>query len=1654
MTNSYIVLAPLRRAQELAARKDPSKKLAQSPLHTLNGGLTKQEKTALDAEVQRERAIKARLTGLKQLTSSLAERVNIIAEVRPQLLESVLGPISSYLKRLMSLDWILPENVKLLYALSRCCSLPIWRHGPLLITCFLTLSGAQQHIDREWCILNGKVCVSAVVKRLEAPPTSMATLLFISPILLLILRRAQDLELTESQAFAIFGALEVTATSDFDDPELLREFIVAVAAAVAYLPSILKASIHAINGLINTLCLSILKLNQNFIAEIISSGNQYIRQFGLEVIRGLVKKSSDFIVQDCLRPLILVLLSDEHCSSSAAALAETIHLTKDMVGLGPMRRLLIDDSLDEGFGITVVNSICELSGDAEFLSGAISDYKEQLSKRLPEMASVRSTGQDLTISSRKRISLLFKEMAINNKILEEDVCDVLKFYLTCGLYDECEEVRTNFLDSVSHMLDNVKSEETFNAAVGSCEALLSSKSSNHTEDSADRVRVYGVIVMSKLAERFSREDPRRSALLGSLFLLLSTPSECVQHAVADAMINLFATADMPVVSDYANRLLDGLIKGRSVAIRRGCAYGLGALCKGFGSRALKHFEILTKLVKVLQDKGENMELKQGALFGLELQAFYLGRSFEPYVILLLDCLLVTFADGRTEIKEATKDAADMMMRSVTSLGAQLILPILLSLLESNSWRSKVGALEWLGAMANLAPRVLTKQLPSILPRILDSLSDSHHAVQTASREALHRYVGVIKNPEIRALAPLIMDALANPPEFTEKCLDAVLHTAFAHVIDASSMALLEPVLVRALRDRGSGGTEVKRKSAQILGNLATSLIDPRDLVLFLHSIAPALVACLSDPVPEVRANCGKVLGILVEITNEDTTAMKTLVPDLLTMVSGPFATSVDRAGAAQALAEIFAARGPSEISDILGSQILESLSSDKGYVREGYAMLVGYLPSAFDVRGSLPELYGEGLQDVLAPVISLLADDVEAVREAATNSCHQIISRVSRIDRIAIFDVLMETLSDQRWRCRLGCLQLFQEFLSKFSSEESDAAMGIFATPSYEELIEGGIDADRINNLMAKAFLYRFDGNSSAIRHLSLTIWKGLASHPLRALSCILSLLLRECCVLLSKDTSHNEMVAKAMEDVLTKIGDRVIIAVLESLKALFEEGFEASCIFIASQSAHQFGSPSFPSITCAVSERVMTLFAELINSGLLSASETTRRQTCTLFKRVCDSNTRMMPQASVAEAIVGPMVEELTTDEVIDPVTLSAIVSLLKVDEEGNVLGLAQRHLFESWRNLTSPKQGETLCSITESIFDCLGARGAHISVQMLQVIVSSLYYSSINGEMITRTVRSLLSALEADADSPYQVSLSQLLENLYSEGRSTECFRIISIYCSVENAELSRFYNVWPLRICENIVENELARCAIASIIETVSPEHMVLFVGTLATGLGKIQELPFSCRPIVAAIVKHLVVPLLVASNLLAAEDEERRSLACRITVTLAQKSTLGAWSTSLTSLVGALIRTASDKKTTSLTVFDALVQCVMAQIDAVKPFYPQLQRIFLNGLGVEAVQQVSIAALSSLIPALSRPEQAISELLEIVQKECEAQIPALRVMKQVSVITDPVKYVEAARVCMASDNPAVREAASQWIHMIATLPQMSQYESQLSSLLQLA
>lgn len=83
---------------------------------------------------------------------------------------------------------------------------------------------------------------------------------------------------------------------------------------------------------------------------------------------------------------------------------------------------------------------------------------------------------------------------------------------------------------------------------------------------------------------------------------------------------------------------------------------------------------------------------------------------------------------------------------------------------------------------------------------------------------------VIRSPEMAALVPALLAAIADPNASTRPCLDTLLATTFINTIDAPSLALVVPVVHRGLRDR-SGDT--KKRAARIVGNMCSLTNDPK-----------------------------------------------------------------------------------------------------------------------------------------------------------------------------------------------------------------------------------------------------------------------------------------------------------------------------------------------------------------------------------------------------------------------------------------------------------------------------------------------------------------------------------------------------------------------------------------------------------------------------------------------------------------------------------------------------------------------------------------------------------------------------------------------------------------------------------------------------------
>jgi hypothetical protein len=393
---------------------------------------------------------------------------------------------------------------------------------------------------------------------------------------------------------------------------------------------------------------------------------------------------------------------------------------------------------------------------------------------------------------------------------EVTVVRLASFFVPKGLGDREDSVKKNMLNAAVAMVDQ-HGKETITKLLPVFEKFMDVAPKSGSFDS---VRQSVVILMGSLARHLEKEDARVKPIIFKLVDALSTPSQPVQEAVANCLPPL-VPAIKDEVAPLVQRLLQKLLSSNNYGDRKGAAYGIAGIVKGLGILSLKQLDIMTSLTDAIQNK-KNARHREGALFAFEQLCSMLGRLFEPYVVHVLPHLLLCFGDGDKFVREAADDTAKAVMSKLSAHGVKLVLPSLLAALEQDSWRTKTGSVELLGAMAYCAPRQLSSCLPGIVPKLIEVLGDSHVKVQAAGAQALQIIGSVIRNPEIQAIVPVLLEALQDPAKKTSSCLATLLETKFVHFIDAPSLALIMPVVQRAFQDRS---TETRKMAAQIIGNM-------------------------------------------------------------------------------------------------------------------------------------------------------------------------------------------------------------------------------------------------------------------------------------------------------------------------------------------------------------------------------------------------------------------------------------------------------------------------------------------------------------------------------------------------------------------------------------------------------------------------------------------------------------------------------------------------------------------------------------------------------------------------------------------------------------------------------------------------------------------
>ncbi|XP_078730009.1 LOW QUALITY PROTEIN: stalled ribosome sensor GCN1 [Lampetra fluviatilis] len=728
--------------------------------------------------------------------------------------------------------------------------------------------------------------------------------------------------------------------------------------------------------------------------------------------------------------------------------------------------------------------------------------------------------------------------AVAGSLGGERVTPLFRFFVPEALGDRHAEVRRRMLDAALAALNHHGKE-----CVNELLPLLEDSLRDSPDDASyDAVRQGVVILMGSLAKHLDRSDPKVKPIVAKLVAALSTPSQQVQESVANCLAPLVPAMreDAPAM---ARHLMALLLEAESYGERRGAAHGLAGLVRGLGILALKQLDVMSTLTDAIQDK-KHYRRREGALFGFEMLCSMLGRLFEPYVVHALPHLLLCLGDGNQYVREAAEETAKAVMRNLSTHGVKLVLPSLLAALEEDSWRTKTGSVELLGSMAYCAPKQLSACLPSIVPKLTQVLTDSHVKVQQAGQQALKLISSVIRNPEIQAITPVILEALTDPSRQVHRCLHTLLQTQFVHFIDAPSLALIMPIVQRAFLDRS---TDTRKMAAQIIGNMY-SLTDQKDLAPYLPSVIPGLKTSLLDPVPEVRAVSAKALGAMVKGMGEE--SFEDLMPWLMQTLTSE-QSSVDRSGAAQGLSEVLVSLGVEKLDKLMPEIVANASKADLApHVRDGYIMMFIFLPATFGER------FTPYVGPIIPAILKALADENEFVRDTALRAGQRIISTYAEKAITLLLPQLEDGLFNDSWRIRFSSVQLLGDLLFHISgvsgkmTTETASEDDNFGTVQSTKAIISALGPERRNRVLSGLYMGRSDV-ALVVRQAALHVWKVVVANTPRTLREILptlfGLLLG---FLASTNYDKRQIAARTLGDLVRKLGEKILPEIIPILEA------------------------------------------------------------------------------------------------------------------------------------------------------------------------------------------------------------------------------------------------------------------------------------------------------------------------------------------------------------------------------------------------------------------------------------------------------------------------------------------------------------------------
>lgn len=279
-----------------------------------------------------------------------------------------------------------------------------------------------------------------------------------------------------------------------------------------------------------------------------------------------------------------------------------------------------------------------------------------------------------------------------------------------------------------------------------------------------------------------------------------------------------------------------------------------------GLQSLEEEGVFKALYAFANNKKSGYE-RESAAIGINSLAAILGPPAGPALLPALPVLYELYMDKGDVVRVAATSAAKAIVKLFPPESTRLIFRNLEEILDKAKWKGKVGILDAIKSFAPTAKTQVADQLGETLPKVEGAMHDTKSEVSSAAIKCATTLCTTLENADIIPHIPTLVKCMANP-DSVPACIKSLSSTTFVAEVKAPTLAVLVPLLLRALNDRSM---EVQRRTVVVIDNLVKLVRDPTIAAIYLSPLVEGVEKIAKGAAfPEVRAFAESSLNTLIK----------------------------------------------------------------------------------------------------------------------------------------------------------------------------------------------------------------------------------------------------------------------------------------------------------------------------------------------------------------------------------------------------------------------------------------------------------------------------------------------------------------------------------------------------------------------------------------------------------------------------------------------------------------------------------------------------------------------------------------------------------------------------------------------------------------------